>query len=264
MNKILSSIKELINESINKYLPDVKENELEENGSIYYMNGKNGTEFDWYVNDHLSDFFVFYNDEKNLGALKLTLHNDGNIIIYIYGDKGNKIVRTLDTFLKASAKEIMNLAIILKNEADNKNIFNDSIDRINSDAKISKAKITEFKNNKEYFENLRARKEFFNLKAIVSAKITQEGYKVGYMIRCNPRNNEDSGWQFLVGNEDDAYLNDIKKVELLPIAYVSNLDPDILKYVDKPVGTELIRISSTEFEIDNHQKKIYIEKRKDK
>ncbi|MDE6470407.1 MAG: DUF2185 domain-containing protein, partial [Eubacterium sp.] len=44
---------------------------------------------------------------------------------------------------------------------------------------------------------------------IVSDKITKEGYKVGYMYRENPDDEvPDSGWRFLAGNEDDAYMND--------------------------------------------------------
>lgn len=56
MNKILNDIKEIINENIKIYLPDVKPTDLEENGMIYYMNGKNGTEFDWYVNEKKKRF----------------------------------------------------------------------------------------------------------------------------------------------------------------------------------------------------------------
>ena len=88
MNKILKEIKDLIKENLKKYLPEVKETDLEENGDIFYMNGKNGTEFDWHVNDCLSSFMVFYNDKNNMGAVKLTLYNNGNISIYLYGDSG--------------------------------------------------------------------------------------------------------------------------------------------------------------------------------
>lgn len=261
MNSILKEVKQIINENIHKYLPDVKDSDLEENGNIYYMNGRNGTEFDWYVNDHISDFMVFYNDEKNLGALKLTLYNDGNIIAYIYGDKGDKLIQKLDLSIKVSKEEMLELAIILKYEADDKRIFNDSIEKIKSDVKISKDKTNEFKKEKESFEKLRARKELFNLNALVSTKITKEGYKVGYMVRNNPHDVTDSGWQFLVGNEDEEYLNNVKNIELLPVGYICNLDSDIEKYLDSPVGTEFIRVSSSEFEIDKHNKAIYIEKR---
>ena len=100
MNKILKEIKEIINENIKKYLPDVKPSELEENGMVYYMNGNNGTEFDWYVNDKISDFMVFYNDEKNLGIAKLTIYSNGDIYICIYGDKGEKLVKEVETHME--------------------------------------------------------------------------------------------------------------------------------------------------------------------
>ena len=114
MNKILKDIKQIINENINKYLTDAKSSDLEENGNIYYMNGKNGTEFDWYVNEHISDFMVFYNDEKKLGAIKLTLYSDGNILIYIYGDKGNKIVQKIETTMNITEQEMLDLSVMLK------------------------------------------------------------------------------------------------------------------------------------------------------
>ena len=261
MNKVLNEIKKLVNESISKYLPDVKSNDLEENGLIYYMNGKNGTEFDWYVNEHISDFMVFYGDEKNLGALKLTLYNDGNVLIIVYGDKGNKIVQKIETTMNITKQEILDLAVMLKKEADDKKIFDKSIDMINSDIKVSEDEINEFESDAKFFEKMIARKKMFNLKAIVSAKITKEGYKVGYMVRYDPRDAEDSGWQFLAGNEDQNYLDDIKNIGLLPLGYVSNIDPDVLKHIDDPIGTKLIRISSNEFEVDKQNKKIYVEKR---
>ena len=45
MNRILSEIKEIIKQNIKEYLPEVKLSDLEENGTVYYMNGNNGTEF---------------------------------------------------------------------------------------------------------------------------------------------------------------------------------------------------------------------------
>lgn len=40
MNRILNEIKEIIKQNINEYLPEVKSSDLEENGTVYYMNGK--------------------------------------------------------------------------------------------------------------------------------------------------------------------------------------------------------------------------------
>ena len=211
MHKVLSEIKEIINKSISEYLPDVQSGDLEENGNVYYMNGKNGTEFDWYVNEHISDFMVFYNDETNLGAVKFTLYMDGKISIHIYGDKGNNVVQKIETSINIAEQEILDLAVILKKAADDKRIFNKGIDKIDSDIKVSADDIAEFQDNEKSYAKIIERRNLFNLKAIVSAKILKEGYKVGYMLRFDPRDGDDSGWQLLAGNEDDDYLNDIKK-----------------------------------------------------
>ena len=261
MHKVLSEIKEIINKSIYEHLPDVQSGDLEENGNIYYMNGKNGTEFDWYVNEHISDFMVFYNDEKNLGAVKLTLYIDGKVLILIYGDKGNTLAQKIETSINITEQEMINLAVMLKKEADDKRIFDKGIDQIDSDINVSADDIAEFQNNEKAYAKIIERRKLFSLNAIVSAKILREGYKVGYMLRFEPRDGDDSGWQLLAGNEEDNYLNNVKNVSLVPLGYVCNLDPDILKYIDYPVGTQLIRISSHEFEADNRSKKIYVEKR---
>ncbi len=261
MNKIIAEIKELIYKNLKEYLPKVKTSELEENGAIYYMNGNNGTEFDWYVNDKISDFMIFYNDKANLGALKLTLYKEGNILIYIYGNKGNKLIKEIETCTKVDEKAILNLAIILKNEADDKNLFDANIDKIETAKTIEKKKIENFKKNQKYYEEAKNRKKLFNLHAYVSKKITQDGWKIGYMLKDKPYNEKDSGWQFLAGNEDDKYLASPRNIEVLSIGSVLMLDKDILKYLDSPVGSELIRISSNEFEIDKKDKEIYMEKR---
>lgn len=82
------------------------------------------------------------------------------------------------------------------------------------------------------------------------------------MRRDEAMNKNDSGWQFLAGNEDDEYLNEYKNIALVSVHQAYQLDPDILNYIDNTVGTELIRISSNEFEIDKNDKEIFVEKRK--
>ena len=41
--------------------------------------------------------------------------------------------------------------------------------------------------------------------SLVSAKIFRDGMKVGYMYREQPEEDEDSGWHFLSGTEDDDF-----------------------------------------------------------
>ena len=263
MNRILDQIKKIIKDNISEYLPEVKSSELEEDGAVYYMNGKNGTEFDWYVNEHLPNFMVFYNDEKNLGAAKLSVYDDGGILLYIYGDKGNKVVKEIKTSIDVTEDEMFKLAVILKNEADDNRIWDANIDKINTDIEITDDKIVEFQNTKQYMEPTINRNKILVKTAYVSKMIFEEGWKVGYMCRDEALNENDSGWSFMAGNESREYADDYKNIVILSVYEVCQLDPDIMDYIDNPVGSRFIRISSNEFEIDKNDKEIYVEKRKD-
>lgn len=226
------------------------------------MNGKNGTEFDWYVNERLPSFMVFYNDEQNLGAVKLSIYNNGEILLYIYGDKGNKVIKEIKTFIEVSKDEIFQLAVILKNEADDKRVWDSDIEKINTDIEINNDKIEKFQKSKKYMEPTIIRMNLLKKTAYVSKKILEEGWKVGYMDREEAVNENDSGWAFMAGNEENDYCSDYKNIKLLSLYEVYQLDPDIWNYIDNPIGTKLIRISSNEFETDKNDKEIYMEKRK--
>ncbi|MBR3674331.1 MAG: DUF2185 domain-containing protein [Clostridia bacterium] len=262
MNRILNEIKEIIKQNLNKYLPEVKPIDLEENGTVYYMNGKNGTEFDWYVNEHLPSFMVFYSDKQNLGAVKLSIYTDGGLELYIYGDKGNKVIKVVKNSIEVTENELFNLAVILKSETDDKRVWDASIDIINTDVDIDDEKITKFQESEKYFEPTKNRMKLLNQMSYLSRKILEEGWKVGYMCRDEAMNENDSGWSFMAGNEDDKYINDYKNIALVSLYEVYQLDPDIWNYIDNPVGTKFIRVSSNEFEIDKNDKEIYMEKRK--
>ena len=41
MNKILKEIKEIMIDCIEKHLPEISFKDLEDNGAVFYMNGKN-------------------------------------------------------------------------------------------------------------------------------------------------------------------------------------------------------------------------------
>lgn len=262
MNRILNKIKEIIDSNRELYLPHVKGSDLENDGAVYYMNGKDGTEFDWYVNDKLPPFMVFYNDEANLGAVKLLLYNDGGIAVYIYDEKGKKLIKEVNTHLDVNEADLFELAVILRNEADDNNLWGADIESINTDTRAKDEQLNEFKENKNNYNATRNKKLILYLKSFVSKKITEEGWKVGYMERREQFNEEDSGWFFLAGNENDEYMSDARNIELMSVGAVwQQLDSDIFKYIDMPMGTKLIRISSEAFEIDKNDKEIYMAKR---
>ena len=58
MNKILELVSKKIEEAIKEYLPRISSCDLEEGGKIYYMNGRDGTLFDYYMNNRLTPFIV--------------------------------------------------------------------------------------------------------------------------------------------------------------------------------------------------------------
>ena len=120
MDKILQEIQSKIQTAIRDNMPEISADELEEGGKVYYMNGKNGTEFDWFVNEHLPSFMVFYDDEENLGAVKASVYNDGGMIIYLFDDHGRNMKKEVKTFLDISEAEILRLAAYLRLAGDEK------------------------------------------------------------------------------------------------------------------------------------------------
>ncbi|MCR5608761.1 MAG: DUF2185 domain-containing protein [Lachnospiraceae bacterium] len=135
------------------------------------------------------------------------------------------------------------------------------IKKFETDSDVTDSEVEEFIKLREYMLPSIERKELMNMFAYVSKKITEEGYKVGFMTRDEMENDRDSGWCFMAGNEEDDYINNYKNIALLSLGQVCTLDPDVWQYINEPVGTELIRISSDKFEPDKKDKTIFVQKR---
>ena len=97
------------------------------------MNGQNGTEFDWYVNDRLSSFMVFYNDEANLGAVKLYLNRSATADVFLYGEQGKKFLKQVTVPVEATEQELLELAVLLRREADDKRLWDADIEALNAE-----------------------------------------------------------------------------------------------------------------------------------
>ena len=96
---------------------------------------------------------------------------------------------------------------------------------------------------------------------IVSSKITKGGWKVGYMYREDTiPNSDDSGWRFLKGDEDPAYLNKKANHEIISLESIKKIDPTIIPYL-KNDKVSWIRLENNVFEEDTGEKDIYYEKR---
>ena len=58
LKRTVSDIQIKILNAMKENMPEISSDTLEEGGKVYYMNGKNGTEYDWFVNDHLPTFVI--------------------------------------------------------------------------------------------------------------------------------------------------------------------------------------------------------------
>jgi len=100
---------------------------------------------------------------------------------------------------------------------------------------------------------------------IASDKITKDGWKVGYMYREEPSSNSpDSGWRFLKGDEDEEYMNNPNHHHVFALNTICNYDPDIIPYLEAPIGTAYIRVSENEFALDYQESPIYFVKQENR
>lgn len=261
MNKILEQVNKYMHEALKSRLPEISTADLEDNGAVFYMNGKNGTAFDWYVNEHFPNFFIFYSDRENLGAVKALLYSDGRLSIYVYGDKGHAEPVEIDSVIDADDDQLLNLAVFLTENADEKKIWDADIRNLASDDMLDDQSVEMFLESKKYYMPMIERKKLWEMTAIVSKKVREEGWKISYGMREEPTREGDSGWYFCVGNESDDYLDNADNFELWKIGSVLMFDQTLNELITVPYGTAIIRVDHDKFEIDTPEKDILIEKK---
>ena len=67
--------------------------------------------------------------------------------------------------------------------------------------------------------------------------IVVRGKPVGFMYREAPDHNEDSGWRFMSGLEDQDYMDDEANHGVYDVNTIANYDPTIVPLLDEPVGS---------------------------
>ena len=99
---MLNQIVNIVNEIREEY--PIIGNELD--GKIYYMNGNDGTDFDWNCNERVCEFMVFH--ENEMGYIKLMVYNDNLITIYVYADGGMHPTKELERHYDKNPLELAN------------------------------------------------------------------------------------------------------------------------------------------------------------
>lgn len=116
---MLNQIVNIINEVREEY--PIIGNELD--GRIYYMNGNDGTAFDWNCNERVCEFMVFH--ENEMGYIKLMVYNDNLITIYVYADGGMHPTKELE---RHYYKNPLELANFLYRTFDMNNLWDEPIE----------------------------------------------------------------------------------------------------------------------------------------
>lgn len=116
---MLNKIVNIINEVREEY--PIIGNELD--GKIYYMNGNDGTAFDWNCNERVCEFMVFH--ENEMGYIKLMVYKDNLITIYVYADGGMHPTKELERHYDKNPLELANF---LYRTFDMNNLWNEPIE----------------------------------------------------------------------------------------------------------------------------------------
>lgn len=116
---MLKPIVDTINEIRNEY--PIIGNELD--GKIYYMNGNDGTDFDWNCNNRTCEFMVFH--ENEMGYIKLDINKENEMSIYVYADGGMKPTDTITEYYDGNPIE---LASFLYKTFDENGLWDESIE----------------------------------------------------------------------------------------------------------------------------------------
>ena len=129
-------IEDVINyfRAIRNEYKDITNDMLLNDGDIFYMNGDDGTDFDWEMNGRCCEFFMFYKDTEN-GFIKVIVTSEDVVYGYHYDNNGKAHGERFEEYsLEHGDAEY--LYHLLLQEADDKNIYDEPISNINFDANI--------------------------------------------------------------------------------------------------------------------------------
>ena len=123
--KIIEKIKSVFAEIREKY-PLITDEDLHSNGAIFYMNGNDGTDFDWNANDHTSEFYMYH--ENEIGFIKLYVNKGDTYTAYVYPNGEMSAIETIRGDLDEG--DSLYIAALLYRKADREYIYDAPIEEI--------------------------------------------------------------------------------------------------------------------------------------
>lgn len=86
--RVKQQVLNYIRDNIRDRFPEITDDMLIENGTIFYMNGNDGTDFDFDMNDRTCEFMSFYKS-SDYGFFKVYVTRSGLIDGYAYLEEGH-------------------------------------------------------------------------------------------------------------------------------------------------------------------------------
>lgn len=140
--KILKEMVENIFQTMKEKYPAFCEIE----DAIYYRNGKNGTDFDWNVNNHVSSFFLYYR-KSEMGYIGVSIGRDGSVDAYYYEDE--HMLPSGNEHFQFGSAEAYALAKFLYSQMDERYIWDKSIEGINWDIETDALQVSALRSREE-------------------------------------------------------------------------------------------------------------------
>ena len=144
--QIVEKIKGVFAEIREKY-PLITDEDLHGKGAIFYMNGNDGTDFDWNANEHTSEFYMYH--ENEIGFIKLYVNKGDTYTAYVYPNGEMSATETVRGDLNDG--DSLYLAALLYRKADREYIYDAIIDEIDFSYEPDEWELQEMKN--EYDED---------------------------------------------------------------------------------------------------------------
>jgi len=120
--EIIQGIMDFIVEERTRLAPEVQNEDLTDNGSVYYMNGNDGTDFDFNTNGRTCEFMQFYKSTE-LGCVKVYLTENGIITGYLWRNEGRGGGISLSDKKLTDMCEAVEFAEYLQENYDDKDIW---------------------------------------------------------------------------------------------------------------------------------------------
>ena len=144
--QIIEKIKRVFAEIRKKY-PLIADEDLHNNGAIFYMNGNDGTDFDWNANDRCCEFYMYH--ENEIGFIKLFVNKEDTYTAYVYPNGEMRAVETIKGDLNEG--DSLYFAALLYRKADREYIYDADINEIDFSYEPDEWELEEMKN--EYDED---------------------------------------------------------------------------------------------------------------